>query len=506
MNSSKQRKLGSILGYIYTAVHSIISIIYIPILLNGIGDGEYGLYQMMGSVIAYFAVMETPLSSSILRYYSYYKERADSINMQNTLAIGRRVFRILSFAFIVTIFPLTALIQAIYSKSLSSNELNEASIMLAVMIINIVISANNYIYIAAINANEKYVFLKLTSIIQVVIQPLAVILIIQQHPYALSIVVVQTVLNLILCIVRWYYAKFVLKTIVKYHKKDTQLLRKILALSLSILFIAIADQIFWKTDQLILGAMKDTSAVAVYSIGAQFNTMFISVGCVLSGVVLPLITRTEKDDPDNTKLTSLFSKFGRYQSYLVFLMLSGVFLFGKEFVLIISGEQYLDAYYVALLLMIPYSVDLIQNSGCIILQVKDKFYIRSIILFLMALVNIALTIILVKRIGMLGAALATTITIILGSGITMNIIYHKLLNLKICQFWKESLPILIGAIISTIIGCGTKLFSFPNIYVSFIIHVVSYTLIYSFIMWFFVMNQNEKNMIKGITKKTIQET
>ena len=175
MNAGTQRKLGGILGYLYTILHSVISIIYIPLLLNGIGDGEYGLYQIMGSVIAYFSIMESPLSSSVLRYYSYYKECGDQENMENTLAIGRRIFRVLSLILAMAIIPCICIVKLCYSDALSVHELTEAYYMIVVMVINSIVSANSYIYIASINANEKFVFLKLTNIALTLIQPISVI-------------------------------------------------------------------------------------------------------------------------------------------------------------------------------------------------------------------------------------------------------------------------------------------------------------------------------------------
>ena len=49
-----EKRIGAILGFVYTGLQSVISILYIPLLLTGIGKSEYGIYQIAGSVIAYF--------------------------------------------------------------------------------------------------------------------------------------------------------------------------------------------------------------------------------------------------------------------------------------------------------------------------------------------------------------------------------------------------------------------------------------------------------------------
>ena len=61
-----EKRIGAILGFVYTGLQSVISILYIPLLLTGIGKSEYGIYQIAGSVIAYFSAVEAPLSASVL--------------------------------------------------------------------------------------------------------------------------------------------------------------------------------------------------------------------------------------------------------------------------------------------------------------------------------------------------------------------------------------------------------------------------------------------------------
>ena len=68
-----QRKIGIILSYVYTATHVVVNLIYVPLLLGTIRQSEYGLYQLVGSLIAYISIMESLLSAGGVRYYCKYK-------------------------------------------------------------------------------------------------------------------------------------------------------------------------------------------------------------------------------------------------------------------------------------------------------------------------------------------------------------------------------------------------------------------------------------------------
>ena len=65
-----QRISGIVLSYISLGINTIVNLIYVPVLLHFLGKSEYGLYQLMGSFIAYFSIMDFGLSNTVIRYFS----------------------------------------------------------------------------------------------------------------------------------------------------------------------------------------------------------------------------------------------------------------------------------------------------------------------------------------------------------------------------------------------------------------------------------------------------
>lgn len=492
-----EKKTAVILGFINTAATAIISIAYIPILLTYIGKTEYGLYQLIGSIIAYFATMYSSLNSSVMKYYTEYLIRGDKIKMENTLALSKKVFIKISVILLIISVPFAFGFRNIYEGSLTETELNEAIIMFYVMIVNLLVYLNNSVYSASILAHERFVFKKSLDLASTVLQPIFIVLLIIKYPYALTIVVIQLFLNVVIAILNIYYSKFKLNVKIKYHYNDKKLTHGLLNLSSSVLLISIADQIFWRTDQLILGKLYGTSTVAIYSIGSQLNTVYINVGIVIVSVLLPMVTSIIENDENNKKLSEVFAKIGRYQSYLVILILSGVVLFGKEFIYLIAGKEFEGAYVVALLLMVPYTIDLIQNMGNVVLVTKNKNWYKAVSLFSAAIVNIFLTYFLAKKYGMYGAAAATTISIVFSSWIILNIVYYKVIKLDMKLFWKNVMPIILMGVILVFLGRFILLINIPNKYIQFVIHVMIYLILYVSSMSVFIMNSEERKKVFG---------
>ena len=146
-------------------------------------------------------------------------------------------------------------------------------------------------FILRITANERFVFLKLLDIATTILQPVVIILVIRHLPYAITVVGIQLIINLIVAVTRLIYSKKVIKVKVIYHGKDKALTKSILVFSLGVFFAALADQLFWKADQIILGKLYGTTIVAIYAVGSQMYTNYMTVGLSVSGVFLPKVTQ-----------------------------------------------------------------------------------------------------------------------------------------------------------------------------------------------------------------------
>ena len=122
---------------------------------------------------------------------------------------------------------------------------------------------------------------------------------------------------------------------------------------------------------------------------------------------------------------------------IVAFILSGYIVFGRIFIHFWSGDEYQDAYIVALLTMIPLAIPLIQNIAFSIILAQKKHQFRAIIYAVIAVINVVTTYLAIPRFGIIGAAVCTAIAFFLGNGLIMNIYYYRVTKLDIPRFWKK---------------------------------------------------------------------
>lgn len=496
-----QRKIGIFLSYLNIILHAVVGFLYVPILLHYIGKSEYGLYQLIGSLIAYFSIMDFGLTAAVTRFYAKYKALKDKVGMENILAIsmfGYGGATLLSLAVGVVCY---LHLDQIFGASMSAAELAEARQMFLLLLFNIAISLSTMVFQSVINAHEKFLFLKGLSTIQLVVQPILVVLILQKYPTAMAVAVAQTLLNVALILARIYYCFGKLHITIRYHYWNRDLFQDFKKLALSVFAVSLIDQVFWKTNQIILGIVQGTAAVAVYSIASLIYMNYMALSTAISGVYLPHITEMVAQRKPMRELSALFIQIGRWQYYLLALVATGFMIFGRQFIQLWAGTGFEESYWITILIILPFTIDLIQNIGLAILQAMNRYDFRAKIYFLTGVLNLVLAIPLGMKYGGIGCAVATGFSMLMGNGVVMNYFYKKYIGLDIPEFWKEIGKITLRVGICLVIGYGVDYVVPGSGKVVFLLKVLGYTLLYGVTVYVTAMSPEEKEKVREIGRK-----
>ena len=451
--------------------------------------------------MAYIVSINGILSAGVGRYYCMYLAEHDSERMENTLAISKRLYLILSVASFAIVLVLSVAVRFVYVESFSAGQLSEMSAMLIVLGLNCIVTMNNAVYIAAIAAHERFAFLKLSQLIALIAQPALVVVLMRFWGNALMVCSVILLTNALCALAQRYFCVRVLGVKATYHGWDKSLVRGLLKFGSAIIMVTVADQIFWKTDQLIIGYFYGADPVAVYAVGSQIFSAFMAVGTAVASVFMPKVSFLFHKERDYAGISALFTKVGRISFIVCGLILGAFIVFGDDFILLWAGQGFHESYLVALIIMIPYTIDIIQNLGLTILQVEDKYYFRGVMYLLIAILNIVATIVFVQCCGIVGAAVSTAVATILGNGLLMNWYYAKRAKIDIKSFWLEICKLLVPmAFVTVFVYCCWHLSGWSPSWYSVLFAGVLYCVCQFAALWIGGLNEYEKGLIALILK------
>ncbi|RGH16097.1 polysaccharide biosynthesis protein [Ruminococcus sp. AF12-5] len=503
-NVINQRKAGVILSYAGEMVKIVVSLVYTPVMLRLLGQSEYGLYQLVYSVVSYLSLLSLGFGSSYLRFYSRYKAQKDESGVAKLNGMFILIFSSISIICIICGSIMIGNIHNIFGTGLTKQEYETARVLMGLLIINLAMTFPNSVFNCSITAHEKFFFQKLLILLQNLFSPFLTIPLLIMGYGSIGMVSVTTFLTFVLLFSNMFYCFKNLHIRFEFKGLQISLLKEMWVFTFFIFLNQIIDQINWSLDKFLLGRFAGTTAVAVYGVGGQINTLYLQFSSSVSNVFVPKVNRIVAETNDDEQLTKLFTKVGRIQFMVLGLILSGFVFLGTPFVKLWAGSEYSESYVVTLLLIIPVTVPLIQNLGIEIQRAKNMHKARAIIYLAIAIANVFISIPLIKVIGPTGAALGTAISLIVGNIIFMNWYYHVRIGMNMIYFWKE-IAKFIPALITP---CGVGFLIMKFAHVSGIFNVFIYSIIYMVIygisMYFLGMNTEEKNLVMGPVKKIIR--
>lgn len=506
MNSKKT----AIIITFSTLILSIgVNLIYTPILLNKLGASEHGIFSLVNTIVSYFVILDFGFGTAIVRFSMKYINEKNNKMESKLLGMFFVVYSIMALIILLSGVILVFSIESIFGKSMTINELSMMRNLTILGIINIALSFIFKVFNSSIQAHQKFLIFKVLGFFRQVINPLIFIGLLFFGQKATGIIVATLLLTTIYSLCEYIYFKVKLNIKLDFKFKELKIFKAVVVFSFFIFLNIIVDKVNWSVSSVLLGVYIGAGAVSIYAIAAQINTMFISFSTAVTGIFLPEVSLMEERGESSESFSNLFIKVSRIQIYLIGLLLTGIIMFGKEFILLWVGEFYIESYWILVILTASVAIPLTQNIGISILQAKHLHKFRSIAYIAMLILNILISIFLIKQFGVSGAGIGTGIAFIIGNVVIMNIYYYKKISLDIKGYWKNLIKILLSFIPAIIIVAILKHYIVINNWFILGGFIIIYTILYLIGIWLLSFNKYEKgivtnaiNAVKNIIVKT----
>lgn len=504
MSNSNERKRGAILSYLSIILSTVVQLVYTPLLIRMLGQSEYGLYSLVSSVIGYLTVLDLGFGNAIVVFTAKYRANKEYKKEKKLHGMFLVIFCIIGLIAGLLGLLLYFNVPSLFGKTMTDIELHKAKIMMLILSFNLAITFPFSIYSSIITAYEKFTFQKVMSILNTILKPILMIPLLFLGYKSITMTVVITVVNIIVLLSNYFYCEKKLGINIKFMGFDKKLFKTIFSYSFFIFLGVIVDKVNWSVDQFILGAVSGTIAVSLYSVASQINSLFVNLSTAVSGVLLPKMSKMVVAGATSEQLTDEMVKVGRMQAFVILLMASGFVLFGKQFITLWLDESYITAYYVGLWLILPLCFSLVKNLAISIRQAKNRHKFAVVIMIITSVLNAFVSVFLAKKMGALGSAIGTGVTLLINS-IIIDIYYQKVIGLDMIRFWKQIFKVSLSVIIPTVIILVFMHYVKIQGLLGFIIYAGLYSLMYFYVIYRYTMNNYEKGQMQKITNKIMRK-
>lgn len=488
---------GGVLSFVSQIISILVGLLYTPIMIRLLGQQDYGLLQLIQSVVNYLNLLSFGLTGAYLRFYY----RAKLSNDPNEIAkLNGIFFRI--FVFISCVCGCCGCFLFFNINILGSNLTDSDYIiareLLIITVINVVISFPASLFSLYISAHERFVFQKSVLIIFNILLPILNIPVLYLGYGSVGIVSVSLFLFVLRIIVLFFYCFNSLNMSINFFYFDKKVFFNLFSYSFFIFLCDIIYQVNTNIDKLLLGNILGVVPVAIYSVGLTLKHFYEIASWVIPELFVPEVNKLAVTNKDDDKLNYIFSRVGRYNNYVLLLFFSVFILLGKDFIYLWVGREYESSFYVCLILILSNYITSIQTLGVNIQNAKNLHRPRALIYFAVAIFNVIISIVLIKKIGIMGAPIGTLIACLLFEGFFMNIYYHFYIKLNIIQFWKAVSCWIIFVFILDVICFKFMQLLVLDSWIKLFCSAFVYSLIYCGVLYFCELDIYEKYNIKKI--------
>lgn len=498
-----QRKAGTLLSYLHILVSNTISIIYTPYMLQMMGQSEYGLTGTASSFISYLSILSFGIGGAYIRFNTRYRAANDREGEKQLNGMFLTVFSCLALLVMIGGIGCVVLAGRLVEETFTATELFKLRVILILLTINMMITFIFNVVMMALQSYEKYLVLRVVALVTSIATPIINIIALKLGGRAITITATSLAISIICYLFYFFYARKVIQLEFSFKGFRKDVMKEIFIFSGFLFLNSITDQITFSTDNVVLSAVKGTGAVAIYTVGANFKGYFQQFSSAISSVFAPSVNLMIAKNQSIQELDELFVRVGRIQFYVIALVLIGYMSIGESFVRLWAGEEYGDAFYIGLILMLSVCVPSFQNVGLEIQKAFNKHKARSIVYFLVALLNVALTIPLAQRWGGIGAAGATLISTFFGYVVFMNYYYWKHIGLNIPGFWKSIASILPGLFAPSLVGYLINQHWILDSFMDILLSALVISILFGISVWLFSMTEYEKNLLKKPLQKIL---
>lgn len=491
------KKKAAVLSYLIQIIHLLYSVCMTPFIIRVLGQGEYGVYTLCTSLITYLNLFQFGFSTTYLRYYIKYDSEGNRQKAEELNGMFLIIFSIISGLVLLVGSALVLNIRMVFGSRITTGEYAIARPLLTLVIINVVVTTLSVPFQALLTAYERFVLQKMLALIEAVLKTVVLILLLLAGYRSVMIVLVNTLLSVItfLCNIA-----FVLKRLhirFRFTNFDGSLFREMGGFSFFVFLQSIMDMFNWQIDKFLLARFWGSNEVAVYSVGAQFNQVFISLIGSITSLYVPMANRLVAEKRGNQELSALMVRLGRLQFMMVTFLFSAFIFFGRPFITeIFAGKSYGNAYYVAILLMAPVILPLSMEIWFHIARAQAKHKTSTTVFALVALLNLLVSIPLCRRYAEVGAAAGTCIGMLIANNAFQIWYAQHVLHLDMKLWGKNLLIICPALIIPCLVGTGIMLWGGIESIWRFLLWAVVYTAVTALSFWLFAMNDTEKDMLR----------
>ncbi len=373
-----------------------------PFVLHHLGESQYGILTLVGSVIAQGANLDFGIRPAVIKYVAAHQARGEIRELRSLIATALWLYCCLGLvAFVLTLIVSPFLpVWFNVPKSESDTIVTLGLLMGAQLAFSIPGSTPS----AILAGLQRYDIINAISVAWTLLLAMATVVVLLAGGGVIAVAAVTVAIAVLMTAVYVVYLARVASDLrLTFHGAQRALVRKILSFSASILVLNTSSGLQEQSGEMVLGAFLSVSIVSPYTLARRLSGIPQMIADRFLWSLAPL--SSELDAKGNVEHLQLMYLTGTRIALAISLpFAAAIIVLAGPFLSLWIGASYAQYAPIAVILTVAGILEVAGRPGGTILQGLARHHRLAVISVCAVVANLALSILLVRDFGPVGVA------------------------------------------------------------------------------------------------------
>jgi O-antigen/teichoic acid export membrane protein len=453
---------GTLTRYVLLFVNIAIGIFLMPFTMKHLGASQYGLWMLAASMTAYLQLLDLGYGNGLVRQLTQADARGDEDAMNAALSTFLVVYSGIAVVAMSVVVLLSTFIVPRF-PNLSSTEIGVARAVLTILGVRVAIAFPMSVFGAVTTARQRFALTGSIAIVMALIQGAATYLLLRAGYGLIALVSTTTALAL------GSYAAYVMAAFSSFPAMRLSIsrfrlaeVRGVTTFSVYLFLISLSIQFGYNIDNLIIAAFAGTSAVAVYAVAFRLADYQRQLCNQFNGLLFPIVVRFSATEETDALRATLVDG-----TRIALGLIAGVTLclvvFADRLVALWMGSGFASSLPSLYLLAAAGIVLVAAGPLGNLLLARGRERVVAFSCLGEAILNASLSVWLVGRYGIVGAAAGTAISVTISNGFVQMPAACRLLSIPVRTFLREvGTPSVIGLVPAVLVAWALRVAATPS--------------------------------------------
>lgn len=398
-----------------------------PYIVGRLGTSKYGVWTLVVSLTGYFGMLDLGIRSSVGRFVARHLARNDDQSVNRTISSA---FAILGaggmLALIVSI--ILNLSFGVFKVEPSLESAARSALLISGLTIGLALPMG--VFGAVLISLERFDVMTAVNVAGALTRAALTLLVLKLGYGLVALAIITLAVGtceygaMAICAKRLYRPlRLSWKTI------DSASCRELFGFGIYRFFWIVANQMIFFTDSTVIGIFLSAGAITYFAIPGSLINYGRNIVSLATDALYPVATRLDSKN-DLSGLRELQISGTRLSLLIALPLCLGYVFLGKQFITLWMGEKYaVSAVYLAIL-AIPQLTSMSQNTSTLILAGMAKHRVLAYVALAEGVANLVLSIVLVRKMGLVGVAWGTVIPHLLTTAIIIPLYTLRTLRMS----------------------------------------------------------------------------